>query len=135
MLEFIITFAFNFESLWFCEEPITKALLEGASALRHFIHPWWRHLPPQVQARHLFERGREREPEGNTTIQINGNRSRGSYVCCHNFHKGMTMARKDFNFRLSGYMRLCEKQETFRRAISYHLILGGLLAPRPKTVR
>lgn len=26
------------------------ALLEGASALRHFIHPWWRHLPPQVQA-------------------------------------------------------------------------------------
>ena len=27
-----------------------EALLEGASALRHFIHPWWRHLPPQVQA-------------------------------------------------------------------------------------
>ncbi|CAJ1460346.1 unnamed protein product [Effrenium voratum] len=26
------------------------ALLQGTAALRHFIHPWWRHLPPQVQA-------------------------------------------------------------------------------------
>lgn len=29
------------------------ALLEGASALRLYIHPWWRHLPAQVQAAQL----------------------------------------------------------------------------------
>lgn len=26
------------------------ALFQGAAALRHYIHPWWRHLPPQIQA-------------------------------------------------------------------------------------
>lgn len=26
------------------------ALLSGASALRHYVHPWWRHLPKPIQA-------------------------------------------------------------------------------------
>merc|ERR1712190_337879 len=25
------------------------ALYTGAAELRHFVHPWWRHLPPEIQ--------------------------------------------------------------------------------------